>query len=86
LGIRAGQGQKGGTLQRLMSPFETKSEEEVRRINELQRRSFDKLYRLFEPPLPEGVPERLARIVASGKVGDHGAADSRVWTRSYLRV
>jgi ubiquinone/menaquinone biosynthesis C-methylase UbiE len=51
-----------------MSPFETKSEEEVRRINELQRRSFDKLYRLFEPPLPEGVPERLERIVASGKV------------------
>jgi ubiquinone/menaquinone biosynthesis C-methylase UbiE len=51
-----------------MSSFETKSEEEIRRINELQRRSFDKLYRLFEPPLPEGVPERLEKIVASGEI------------------
>jgi ubiquinone/menaquinone biosynthesis C-methylase UbiE len=51
-----------------MGSFETKSEEEVRRINELQRRSFDRLYRLFEPPLPEGVPERLERIVASGEI------------------
>jgi ubiquinone/menaquinone biosynthesis C-methylase UbiE len=51
-----------------MGPFETKSEEEVRRINELQRRSFDRLYQLFEPPLTEGVPERLERIVASGEI------------------
>ena len=51
-----------------MSPFETKSEEEIRRINELQRQSFDRLYQLFEPPLPEGVPERLERIVASGEI------------------
>ena len=51
-----------------MSSFESKSEEEVRRINELQRRSFDRIYRLFEPPLPEGVPERLERIVAAGEV------------------
>jgi ubiquinone/menaquinone biosynthesis C-methylase UbiE len=53
-----------------MSPFDTKSEEEIRRINELQRRSFDRLYRLFEPPLPEGVPERLERIVASGEISE----------------
>jgi ubiquinone/menaquinone biosynthesis C-methylase UbiE len=52
----------------LMSPFETVSEEEVRRINDLQRRAFDKLHRLFEPPLPEGVPQRLERIVASGEI------------------
>jgi SAM-dependent methyltransferase len=51
-----------------MSPFKTTSEEEVRRINELQRELFDKLYRLFEPPLPEGVPERLEKIVASGEI------------------
>lgn len=51
-----------------MSPFKTMSEEEVQRINELQRELFDKLYRLFEPPLPEGVPERLERIVASGAI------------------
>jgi ubiquinone/menaquinone biosynthesis C-methylase UbiE len=53
-----------------MSPFETKSEEEIRRINELQRQSFDRLYRLFEPPLPQGVPERLERIVAAGEIAE----------------
>jgi ubiquinone/menaquinone biosynthesis C-methylase UbiE len=53
-----------------MSPFETVSEEEVRRINELQRKAFDELHRLFEPPLPEGVPERLERIVASGQIAE----------------
>jgi 2-polyprenyl-3-methyl-5-hydroxy-6-metoxy-1,4-benzoquinol methylase len=51
-----------------MSPFKTMSEDEVQRINELQREIFDKVYRLFEPPLPEGVPERLERIVASGQI------------------
>jgi ubiquinone/menaquinone biosynthesis C-methylase UbiE len=51
-----------------MSPFKTMSEDEVQRINELQRELFDKLYRLFEPPLPEGVPERLERIAASGEI------------------
>ena len=51
-----------------MSPFETVSEEEVQRINELQRELFDKLYQFFEPPLPAGVPERLEKIVASGEV------------------
>jgi SAM-dependent methyltransferase len=30
--------------------------------------TFDKLYHLFEPPLPEGVPERLEKIVAHGKI------------------
>jgi SAM-dependent methyltransferase len=56
-----------------MSPFKAVSEEEVRKINELQRELFDKLYRLFEPPLPEGVPERLERIVAAGEI-EKGAA------------
>lgn len=51
-----------------MSPFEEVSEEQARRINEIQREMFDKLYRLFEPPLPEGVPERLERIAASGEI------------------
>jgi ubiquinone/menaquinone biosynthesis C-methylase UbiE len=51
-----------------VSPFETRSEEEIRRINELQRRSFDELYQLFDRPLPDGVPERLERIVASGEI------------------
>ena len=51
-----------------MSPFEKMSEEEVRRINDLQRELFDKIYRIFEPPLPDGVPERLERIVAAAGI------------------
>jgi ubiquinone/menaquinone biosynthesis C-methylase UbiE len=51
-----------------MSPYETPDEEEVDRINRLQRQLFDELYHLFDPPLPEGVPERLERIVAAAKV------------------
>ncbi len=51
-----------------MSRFERVSEERVRRINEIQRELFDKLYPFFEPPLPEGVPERLERIVESGGI------------------
>ena len=51
-----------------MTTFKTLSEQEIQRINRLQRNSFDKLYHLFEPPLPEGVPERLEKIVAHGKI------------------
>jgi len=51
-----------------MTSFKTPSEEEIQRINQLQRNSFDKLYHLFEPPLPGGVPERLEKIVAHGKI------------------
>ncbi len=51
-----------------MSPFNTLSEEEIQRINQLQRNSFDQLYHLFEPPLPEGVPERLDKIVSNGNI------------------
>jgi len=50
------------------APFKTVSEEEVQRINRLQRDTFDELYQLFEPPLPEGVPERLEKIVAHGRI------------------
>ncbi len=51
-----------------MTPFKTVSEEDVQRINRLQQNSFDKIYKLFEPPLPEGVPERLEKIVAHGRI------------------
>jgi len=51
-----------------MAPFKTVSEEEIQRVNRLQRETFDKLYHLFEPPLPEGVPERLEKIVEHGKI------------------
>jgi hypothetical protein len=33
-----------------MAPFKTVSEEEIQRVNRLQRETFDKLYHLFEPP------------------------------------
>ncbi len=46
------------------------SKHEVERINRLQRELFDRLYYLFEPPLPEGVPERLERIVASADINN----------------
>jgi len=49
-------------------PFETPDEKEIRRINRLQRKKFDELVHLFEPPLPEGVPERLSRIVAAAGI------------------
>ena len=51
-----------------MASFKALSEEEILRVNRLQRETFDKLYRLFEPPLPEGVPERLVKIVEHGKI------------------
>jgi len=51
-----------------MTPFNPVSEEEIQRINKIQRNTFDELYHLFEPPLPEGVPERLEKIVAHGKI------------------
>jgi ubiquinone/menaquinone biosynthesis C-methylase UbiE len=49
-------------------PFKTVSEEEIQRVNRLQRETFDKLYHLFEPPLPECIPERLEKIVEHGKI------------------
>ena len=51
-----------------MAPFKTVSEEEIKRVNRIQRETFDRLYRLFEPPLPEGVPERLEKIVEHGRI------------------
>jgi ubiquinone/menaquinone biosynthesis C-methylase UbiE len=44
------------------------TEEEVRKTNELQSDFFSRITHVFDPPLPEGVPERLKRIVASGKI------------------
>ncbi len=38
------------------------------RINRVQGDFFSELIHVFDPPLPEGVPERLDRIVASGGV------------------
>ena len=49
-------------------PFRTPDEKEIQRINRLQREKFDDIVHLFDPPLPEGVPERLARIVSSAAI------------------
>lgn len=48
--------------------FRRPSQNEVDRINRIQRKRFDQSYRLFEPPLPEGVPERLEKIVAAAGI------------------
>jgi ubiquinone/menaquinone biosynthesis C-methylase UbiE len=53
-----------------MNPFKTLSEEEIQKINRMQRELFDELYHMFEPPLPEGVPERLQRIAGSGEIAE----------------
>ena len=43
---------------------------DIQQINELQRRYFNRNVDLFEPPLPEGVPEKLRRIVEAGEIGE----------------
>jgi len=48
--------------------FKTPDEKEIERLNRLQQEKFDELADLFEPPLPEGVPERLNRIVATADI------------------
>jgi len=44
------------------------TEEEIKRINQLQREFFSRLIDVFDPPLPDGVPERLWQIVASASI------------------
>lgn len=56
-------GKKGASV-----PFKAPDEKEVARINRLQRELFDEIVHVFEPPLPEGVPERLERIVAAAAI------------------
>ncbi len=48
--------------------FKKPSRNEINRINLTQRQYFNKMFHLFEPPLPEGVPERLEKIVSEGKI------------------
>ena len=50
-------------------PFQTRSKEEIERINRRQQALFDDIVHVFEPPLPEGVPERLEQIVAAAGIG-----------------
>ena len=51
-----------------MTSFTRYTEEEVRGLNTLQAAYFSKNVEIFEPPLPEGVPERLERIVDSAGI------------------
>ena len=51
-----------------MKDYNTPTEKGIQRINRLQREFFSGLIHVFDPPLPEGVPERLKKIVASGKI------------------
>ena len=51
-----------------MDTYKAPNEEEIQRINRLQRDFFSELMHVFDPPLPEGVPERLEKIVASAKI------------------
>ncbi len=49
--------------------FEKKlPEERIERVNQDQRDFFSGLLHVFDPPLPEGVPERLEQIVASADI------------------
>jgi SAM-dependent methyltransferase len=44
------------------------SPDELRAINALQRDYFNRNVDLFEPPLPEGVPERLGQIIQAAAI------------------
>lgn len=43
--------------------------ERIEQIDELQRRYFNEYVDLFEPPLPSGVPARLAATVKAARIG-----------------
>ncbi|MCF8079992.1 MAG: class I SAM-dependent methyltransferase [Desulfobacterales bacterium] len=49
-------------------PFKTRDEKEIERINRSQQELFEDIVHVFEPPLPEGVSERLERIVAAAAI------------------
>jgi SAM-dependent methyltransferase len=51
-----------------MRSFKKYTAEETRRLNELQAAYFSKNVHVFDPPLPEGVPERLQKIVHSAGI------------------
>jgi SAM-dependent methyltransferase len=52
-----------------MNAFEKPDPKKIAGINRLQRELFDRIVHVFEPPLPEGVPERLGKIVAAAGIG-----------------
>jgi trans-aconitate methyltransferase len=48
--------------------FRVPTKQQIQEINQLQRDHFSQRIHVFDPPLPEGVPERLKKIVASAKI------------------
>ena len=48
--------------------FKELTEKEVQQIDKLQSEYFTKYMHLFDPPLPDGVPERLEKIVLSAGI------------------
>lgn len=51
-----------------MKPFKRVSDKETDRINRLQAEYFSRVKHCFDPPYPEGVPERLEQIVGSASI------------------
>jgi SAM-dependent methyltransferase len=51
-----------------MRRFKRYDAEEVRKLNQLQAAYFDRHVHVFDPPLPEGVPERLREIVHAARI------------------
>jgi SAM-dependent methyltransferase len=51
-----------------MNPYKAPATQEIQRINQIQRDFFSGLMHVFDPPLPEGVPERLKKIVAYARI------------------
>ena len=51
-----------------MKRFKRLTEDDIIKINDLQSQYFSKVTHLFDPPLPEGVPERLEKIVAAAGI------------------
>ncbi len=51
-----------------MKNYKIPNEDEVERINKIQKDLFNKTVDLFDPPLQEGVPERLEQIVAAAEI------------------
>jgi SAM-dependent methyltransferase len=51
-----------------MGGFDEPESNQIEKINRHQRELFDDIVHVFEPPLPEGVPERLETIVAAASI------------------
>ncbi|MGB7919780.1 MAG: class I SAM-dependent methyltransferase [Desulfobacterales bacterium] len=52
----------------MVDPSKPPTKKEIDRINRIQRDHFNRLYHLFDPPLPAGVPGRLEKIVAAAAI------------------